>query len=92
MLGAVLALASKVLAAWPAARAAMGARPRLADYAEILTALDAVCGTASSPRMPLRAPISRGRHRIGPVGVAVHQLLEEHPAGGAAPPPISRTS
>lgn len=82
LLGALLTLTSKVLAALPAARAAMGTRPRLADYAEILAALDAVTGTSVlDTYATARSDLAEAVIESDPVGTAVTELLERHPTG-----------
>lgn len=82
LLGALLTLTTQVLAAIPAARAAMGTRPRLANYAEILAALDAVSGTnVLDTYTAARSDLAEAVIQADPVGTAVTQLLDDYATG-----------
>jgi len=82
LLGALLTLTSQVLAALPAAREAMTARSRMADYAEVVAALDAVCGTdVLAAYTAARTDLATAVVESDQVGSALTRLVERQAVG-----------
>jgi len=82
LLGALLTLTSQVLTALPAAREAMTARSRMADYAEVVAALDAVCGTdVLAAYTAARTDLATAVVESDQVGSALTRLVELQAVG-----------
>lgn len=76
ILGALLDLLAQVLAVLPEVRGTLAERPRMADYAEVLAALDRVRGTDSlGDYLAAGQRLSRDVVDADPVGAAVDELL-----------------
>jgi len=80
--GALLTLLSQVLAALPAAREAMTERPRMADYAELLAAMDAVSGSnVLASYAAARTELAAAVVESDQVGAAVTRLVNGQAVG-----------
>jgi hypothetical protein len=76
IMGALLDVVAEVLGALPLVRAEMTERPRMADFAEVLAALDKVRGTDSLDEYLRSAKrLSRDVVEGDPIGAAVLELL-----------------
>src|SRR5690606_5649310 len=78
ILGGLFDLAAEMLAALPGARRRLTARPRMADFAEILAALDEVTGTnALKTYLDARDQIAADLIEDDPVAAAVRDIARE---------------
>ncbi|MEV4752160.1 DUF3854 domain-containing protein [Streptosporangium sp. NPDC049248] len=79
ILGALLDLTAQMLAALPEARRNLTARPRMADFAEILAALDSVRGTSTlRSYLDARDQIAADLIDDDPIASAVRDIAREH--------------